>query len=82
MAIYAGGAEVTVRNSKTKGKNTNSTIKNNLSLGKSLFSESVSLPTKAERCSKVCIFLQICASVRDVTIQNYFLKMLIKKNSS
>ena len=72
MATHAGGPEVTIRNSKTKGKNTNFTIKKNLSLGKSLFSESVSLPTKAERCSKIRIFLQICASVSDVTIQNYF----------
>lgn len=73
MAIYAGGPEVTVKNSKTKtkGKNTCFAIKNNLSLGKSLFSESMSLPTKAERCSKTCIFLQICASISDVTIQNY-----------
>lgn len=76
MAIYAGGAEVTVRNSKTKtkGKNTYFAIKNNLSLGKSLFSEYASLPSKAERCwcSKACIFLQVCASISDVTIQNYF----------
>ena len=74
MAIYAGGAEVTVKNSKTKtkGKNTYFAIKSNLSLGKSLLSESVCLPTKAEKCSKACIFLQICASIRDVTIQNYF----------